>query len=85
MTNYVFFFLVIIPFLLEIVEEKQDYLRNEVQTLQVESDRRRTSMLCQGILDPCHYLAALSDFVLSVVETMKVVLRPPQPNGKRGK
>ena len=66
------------------VAEKQNYLKNETQILKVESDRRRVSMLVEGILDPDMYLAAVADFILTISQSMEVVLRPPQQNGKQG-
>ena len=58
----------------------------EVRQLDVEGDRRRFSMLVQGVLDPEHYLAALADFLLCISETMVEDVRPPQGNnGRQGK
>ena len=75
---------------LEIVQDKRDYLTQETHiTLEelrkVEGDRRRGSMYVEGVLDPTHYVAGLADFLLTISSSMEETLRPPQPNGRRGK
>ena len=55
-----------------IVDEKVARVSQEVVRLDVEGDRRRTSMLVQGVLDQDLYLAGLADFLLCITETMKL-------------
>ena len=69
----------------EIVKEKVDHLRREIRDDIVEGDRRRVSMLVEGIISPDLYLAACADFILTIAETYKEELRPAQDNGRRGK
>lgn len=38
----------------------------------------------KGVTDPQLFLAALSDFLLTIISTMSFGQRPPQPNGNRG-
>ena len=73
----------------EIIQDKQNYLAQEDVPLeelrQTEGDRRRLTMYVEGVLDPTHYIAGMSDFLLTISKTMEETLRPPQQNGKRGK
>ena len=39
---------------------------------------------CKGVTDPQLFLAALADFLLTIISTMQFGQRPPQPNGARG-
>ena len=62
-----------------------DHVKRELRNDVIEGDRRRTSMLVEGVISPRLYLGALADFLLTIVKTMEYGLRPPQPNGKQGK
>ena len=59
------------------MQEKVDRVSQEHERiLEIEADRRRTSMIVIGVLDWSHYNAALADFILTINETMVEQLRP---------
>ena len=68
------------------MREKINHVRQErANDVIVEGDRRRFSMMVEGILDSDLYLAALSDFIVTVTSTMEIAfrkgdLRNPNPN-----
>ena len=75
----------IILLLLAVVQEKWDRVtqepdRRHPNAVEIEGDRRRTSMLVINVLDWTHYFGALSDFVLTIVTTMVEDFRPAVPN-----
>ena len=53
-----------------IVREKWERVMQEVRRLDIEGDRRRFSMLVQGVLDPDWYMGALADFLYTICSTM---------------
>ena len=72
-------------FISAVVEDKWNRVTREVtrgtaEAVEIEGDRRRCSMLVINVLDWTHYNAALSDFILTIAETMVEDLRPPQPD-----
>ena len=71
---------------LAVVEEKWNRVTQEFQwNVEIEGDRRRTSMLVINVLDCDHYLAALSDFLMTIAQTMVEDQRPPPPNRQDGR
>ena len=69
----------------EIVRDKVDHVRQErVNDTIVEGDRRRMSMLVEGVLDPDLYLPAMTDFLYTITSTMQLDLRPMQRSGIQG-
>ena len=50
-------------------------MRQEVVDVVIEGDRRRTSMLVEGILDPDLYMGGMSDFLYTIVSTMEIGFR----------
>ena len=69
----------------EIVDDKINHVNQEVRDPAVICDRRRFSMLSEGVLSPQLYLCALSDFILTIAETYQEKLRPSQGDGRRGR
>ena len=62
------------------MQEKWDRVTQEARgRVDLEGDRRRFSMIVINVLDWTHYIPALADFILTIVTTMVVDLRPPQP------
>ena len=53
---------------LDIVREKVEHVKREIRNTVIEGDRRRFSMLCEGIVSPRLYLGALSDFVYTIAK-----------------
>ena len=41
----------------------------------VEGDRRRFSMLVEGVLDPDLYVAAMADFIFTITSTAEIGFR----------
>ena len=69
---------------LDIVAEKVEHVKQEIRCDIVEGDRRRTSMLVEGVVSPKLYLGALADFLLEIAKTMEKDLRPPRPGARQG-
>ena len=57
------------------VKEKVDRVRQEVRDNAVICDRRRFSMLREGVLSPELFLCGLTDFILTIAETYQEKFR----------
>ena len=66
----------------EVVKEKQDRVMQEVRQIDIEGDRRRTSMLVNNVLSPELYNGALADFLLTITTTMNEGVRLGENTGK---
>ena len=66
---------------LEVIQAKWDRVTQESRwDVEIEGDRRRTSMVVINVLDWTQYLACVADFILTIADTMVEGQRPPPPN-----
>ena len=57
------------------MREKTNHVRREIVDVVVEGDRRRFSMLVEGVLDPDLYVAAMADFIFTITSTAEIGFR----------